>query len=75
MADKEKVRRAIGFCRTPDCRSDCPYKDNGIWCVYSLLYDAHAVIEEQEARIAELEQLVRRIDIEDTDRWGGRGCD
>jgi len=29
----------------------------------------------QAARIKELEELVRRIDREDIDRWGGRSCD
>ena len=63
MPDREKLIRALMFCcydiHDGDCNPDCPYHDA---CsdgspVPAVLYDALALLKEQEPRVMTLEEL------------------
>lgn len=65
MPDREKVIRALTFCcydiHDGDCNLDCPYYDA---CsvgspVPAVLYDALALLKEQEPRVLTEEELKR----------------
>ncbi len=62
MADREKVIRGLESCvynqRLMKCES-CPYHTDKARCLTTLMRDALATLQEQEARVMTLEEIKR----------------